>query len=104
MPAATAAPPSTARLPPSQKSFCTSTTISARLMGVEASPPSAPERQPGQHVADRRVPQPPLVLAGAEVDVDVDAGRRGLVDEAHIAVVELVLGAAPDEQRRQLVS
>src|SRR5680860_1312896 len=29
---ATSAPPSTARLPPSQKSFWTSTTISARLM------------------------------------------------------------------------
>src|SRR4051794_21199301 len=32
MAAATAAPPATARLPPSQKSFWTSTTISARLM------------------------------------------------------------------------
>src|SRR3954469_13704567 len=33
--AATSAPPSTARLPPSQKSFCTSTTTSAR--GAESS-------------------------------------------------------------------
>src|SRR3954468_758487 len=32
MAAATAAPPETARLPPSQKSFCTSTTTSARVM------------------------------------------------------------------------
>src|SRR4051794_34877128 len=32
--AATAAPPATARLPPSQKSFCTSTTISARVMAL----------------------------------------------------------------------
>src|SRR5579875_3559061 len=32
MPAATAAPPETASEPPSQKSFCTSTTIRARVM------------------------------------------------------------------------
>src|SRR5688500_5213813 len=37
MAAATAAPPATARLPPSQKSFCTSTTISARLIGGPSS-------------------------------------------------------------------
>src|SRR5215212_7993716 len=34
---ATAAPPATARLPPSQKSFCTSTTISARVMPASSS-------------------------------------------------------------------
>ena len=34
---ATAAPPATARLPPSQKSFCTSTTTRARVIAVRSS-------------------------------------------------------------------
>ena len=37
MPAATAAPPATASEPPSQKSFCTSTMISARVIGDASS-------------------------------------------------------------------
>src|ERR1700750_273510 len=74
---ATSAPPCTARLPPSQKSFWTSTTSSARFMSVRL----ATQRQPREDVLDHRVPHRPLVVAGPEVPLHVETGGRRLLHE-----------------------
>ena len=68
----------------------------------ETSQPAVSPRQPGDHVGDDRVPQPPLVLAGAEVGGD---GRRRRAAAAAakrwLASSSTVLGAAAEVERRQ---
>ena len=75
---------------------------SAGLFRVFPVRPTARERQPGD--ARRGIiasQSAPLVLAGPEVDGDVDPGGRRRVDEPPVAGQQLVLGAAAHVQRRQ---
>src|SRR5215204_6704578 len=68
--AATAAPPLTARLPPSQKSFCTSTTTRARVM---------PPPRSRAHRLQRRLPpgECPRLLRQCLPDPLVERARLG---------------------------
>src|SRR3954465_12789877 len=65
---ATSAPPETARLPPSQKSFCTSTTTSARVMTA----PHTPSAEPARLLRDREL----LAAARPSLRGDVSAPAR----------------------------
>src|SRR5262245_64428749 len=99
MSAATCAPPVTGSEPPSQKSFCTSTTISALFMAPNL---CRPDGQPVDHVLDLGVPQLPLVNALPEVDGDVQVLGRGRIDQpAVLGEEELLLGAAADVEPGQ---
>src|SRR5690349_9119100 len=75
MPSATAAPPATPSAPPSVKSFCTSITSSARVMG----PPSVV----GEIVAAAVGGRDDRVERGAGAAADTFTGRVDREDERH---------------------
>src|ERR1700683_1626884 len=84
---AAAAPPATASEPPSQKSFCTSTMISAR---IEPTVSSGPGRRDGSvRVLEPNVHYQPVILgavpAGPAAGLVADVGGRAIGDADELA-------------------
>src|SRR6202453_4328420 len=109
MPRATAAPPVTASEPPSQKSFCTSTMISARMAPTLSSSPlladlgGGPAGDPYQ-LGERRREHGVRVTGGGpdhvvlfQPGVDQGADRGGVPDRADAA--DGLAGPGPDRAR-----
>src|SRR5215472_1579849 len=83
MPRATAAPPATASEPPSQKSFCTSTMISARISPTVSS-------GPGRHDGPGRLLEPQRPLPAVH-----PGGRLAVIGLAADKSIADLLAAAP---------
>src|SRR5687768_14822107 len=107
---ATAAPPATARLPPSQKSFWTSTTSSARVIGRFLSCGHRLQRRlpPGECPGLRRQRRPCPLVVRPRLGQSLDRGGKGADlaglhegdDEVAVAVPGLDRGAADDLGQR----